>query len=95
MASLVGLVMEIVGSVVSVIEYVTVIVSCPMFPATSWALTVMTLAPSVSVMLAILHEVVPVAVPLPPVSHSHVTLVTPTVSDAVPAIVVIGLVSVD
>jgi len=33
-----------------------------------------------------LHEVVPLAVPLPPRLFDHVTCVTPTASDAVPPI---------
>ena len=69
-------------------------VSCPILPAASWATTVMILTPDVSVTLDIDHAVVPVAVPDPPVSHDHVTEDTPTASDAVPDIVVIGVVEV-
>ena len=68
--------------------------SCPMFPAASWADTVTMFAPSVRVRVAIDHDVVPVAVPEPPVLQVHVTEVTPTASDAVPDSVVIGLVPV-
>ena len=54
-------------------------------------MTVMTLGPFCSGMLAIDQLVVPVAVPLPPRLLLHVTCVTPTLSLAVPASVAVGL----
>ena len=57
-------------------------------PAASRAVTVMTFDPLLRVIEGTLHEVVPVAVPLPPALLLHVTEVTPTLSEAVPARVV-------
>jgi hypothetical protein len=53
-------------------------------PAASRASTVITLTPPWSVIEAIVQLVVPVAVPLPPLSFIHVTCVTPTTSVALP-----------
>jgi hypothetical protein len=69
------------------LSYVTVTVSEPTFPAASRARTVMTLSPATSATLAMLQLVVPDAVPDPPVAALvHVTVVTPTLSEAVPPI---------
>ena len=66
--------------------YVTVIVSVEVLPALSFAVTVILLSPLVRVMLEILQYVVPLAVPLPPLSLLHVTSFTPLVlSDALPS----------
>ncbi len=54
-------------------------------PAASAAVTVMTLTPLCRVIPDTDHDVVPIAVPLPPPLLDHVTRVTPTVSEAVPA----------
>src|SRR5688572_7046329 len=56
------------------------------FPATSRAVTVMTLAPGLSATAAIDHAVVPAAVPLAPRSLVQLTCDTPKASDAVPPI---------
>jgi hypothetical protein len=55
-------------------------------PAASRAVTVTTFAPLRSAILGTLQLVVPLAVPEPPRSLTHVTCVTPTLSDAVPEI---------
>lgn len=71
--------------------YVTVIVSEAVWlVAELVAVTVMTLAPVVRAILAALQEVVPVQVPLPPLSFAHVTLVHPV--EAVPDTVTVELV---
>ena len=57
----------------------------PVLPAASRAVTVMTLMPVASATLATLHKAVPLAVPLLPRSLLHVTCVTLTSSEAVPA----------
>jgi hypothetical protein len=75
---------EIVGGVVSDGVYVTVMVSVPELPAASRAVTVMTLDPLWRAIPEADHEVVPVAVPLPPRLLVQVTCVTPTLSEAVP-----------
>jgi hypothetical protein len=73
---------------------VTVIVSLEVLLAASRAVTVMAFEPEASGIGAD-QEVVPVAVPLPPVAGlAHVTEVTPTASDAVPP-TVIGVEEVD
>jgi hypothetical protein len=83
----VGEVMEIDGAVTSPVR-VTVMVSVEVFPAASLAVTVIGLLPTFSGILETLQEVVPEAVPLPPVSELlHVTWVTPTLSLAVPPMV--------
>jgi hypothetical protein len=63
---------------------VTVRVLVALLPAASRAVIVMTLAPPSNVIPLALHEVVPIAVPLPPRLLAHVTCVTPTASLAVP-----------
>ena len=68
---------------------VTVRVSVPVFRAVSWAVTVITLSPSCNDMLEIVQLVVPEAVPFPPRSFCQVTLVTPTLSEAVPPKVIV------
>jgi hypothetical protein len=78
----VGAVIVQVGAVAS---YVTVRTSVPTFPAASLARTVIALFPGVSATLAALQLVVPAAVPEAPVAaFVHVTVVTPTLSDALP-----------
>jgi hypothetical protein len=63
----------------------TVIVSTPVFPAASRARSVMTLFPAESTTPVTAQLVAPVAVPEAPVAEFvHVTLVTPTLSEAVP-----------
>ena len=57
----------------------------PLLPAASRAVTVITLEPDCSPIPLTDQFVVPVAVPLPPRLLLHVTCVTPTLSDAVPA----------
>src|ERR1041384_6535655 len=76
--------MAMVGTVGS---YVTVIVTAGLlvFPTVSVAVTVMTLLPIARGMAPTVHEVVPVAEPLPPVAaFDQATEATPTLSDAVP-----------
>lgn len=55
------------------------------FPALSFAVTVILLSPLERLILEIVQLVVPLAVPLPPLLLLHVTLLTlPELSDAVP-----------
>ena len=82
---MVGVVIVIVGTVVSGGVYVTVTVSVPVFPAASRAVTVMMFAPACNATSAD-QDSVPDAVPFPPRSFDHVTAVTAALSDAVPAI---------
>jgi len=56
----------------------------PVFPAASQAVTVSTLLPFFSAIPFTVQLVVPLAVP-PPMPFDHVTCVTPTLSEAVPA----------
>jgi hypothetical protein len=59
--------------------------SVPVFPEPSCAVTVMAFAPDTSAIPVTLQLVVPAAVPEPPVAAlTHVTDVTPTLSEAVP-----------
>jgi hypothetical protein len=93
-ASDVGAVIVHVGAIV---EYITVIVSPPTFPAASRARTTTTLSPTASATPVIVQLVVPLAVPEPPVAwFVHVTTVTPMLSEAVPprSTVAVGLVYV-
>jgi hypothetical protein len=77
---------EVIVQVGEVGSYVTVIVSVPTFAEASLARTVMTFAPADRAMDATLQLVVPEAVPDAPVAaFVHVTCVTPTSSEAVPA----------
>jgi hypothetical protein len=87
----VGDVMLTVGRVVSetVVVRVAVSVAVAVFPAASRAVTVTTFVPASSGIPAALQLAVPVAVPLPPRSLTHVTCVTPTLSDAVPPTVIV------
>ena len=62
----------------------TVKVSKLVWPMVSVAVTVITLVPSRRGILPTLQEVVPLAMPEPPLSLSHVTLLRPMSSDAVP-----------
>jgi hypothetical protein len=64
----VGEVMLMLGAVVSGGVYVTVSVAGVWFPAASYAVTVITLAPLAKLMLLAVHEVVPLAVPFALVS---------------------------
>ncbi len=69
--------------------------SVPVLPALSVAVTVMVLSPLERVMLEIDHEVVPVAVPFPPLLLLHVTPLIPlALSNAVPSILIVLLVVV-
>src|SRR5262245_25061433 len=79
----VGPVMVTAGFVVSGL-YVTVSWSVLVLPAASRAVTVRMLDPDCSVTELTDHDVVPLAVPLPPRLLDQVTWVTPTLSDAVP-----------
>src|SRR3989339_1228857 len=73
--------------------YVTAMASVPVLPALSLAVTVMVLSPLERVMLETDHEVVPVAVPLPPLLLLHVTLLIPlALSNAVPSMLIALLV---
>jgi len=72
-----------VGAVLAV--YVTVMVSVEVLPTLSFAVTVILLSPLIRLMLEMLQYVVPLAVPLPPLSLVHVTSFTPLeISDALP-----------
>jgi hypothetical protein len=63
-----------------------VIVSVPAFPAASRATTTIVLSPAARAIDATLQEVVPEAVPFAAVVRFvHTTVVTPTLSEAVPA----------
>ena len=70
---------------------VTVKLAVAMFVAASRAVTVSTFTPTWRAIPLAVQLVVPAAVPLPPRSFAHVTCVTPTVSDAVPPSVSVGL----
>jgi len=63
---------------------VTVSVTAPVLPAASNAVTVNTLEPGCNAIPLAVQLVVPVAVPEPPLLFVQRTLVTPTLSDAVP-----------
>src|SRR5436190_1247306 len=82
----VGVAIEIVGAVPSVI--VTVTAALLALPAESLAVTVMRLAPGLSGTEAD-HEVVPDAVPLPPWLFDQLTCVTPPRSAATPVTVTV------
>ena len=77
-----GAVIDTAGGVVSL--NVTVKVSVAVLPAASRAVTVSPFAPGCRTIPLAVQLVVPVAVPLPPALFTHVTWVTPTLSDAVP-----------
>ena len=78
---------------VGTVSAVTVIVSVPVLPAPSVAVTVMTLETPGRLTLETLQLVVPLAVPLPPISLFHVTEVTPLVlSEALPPRLIVLLV---
>ena len=64
--------------------YVTVRLSVTVLFAASRAVTVITVVPEATGTEATDHDVVPVAVPLPPRLVLQVTCVTPTLSEAVP-----------
>src|SRR5438045_1745126 len=77
-----GNVMSTAGATPSV--RVTVSTSVPISPAASWAVTVITVEPISSAMLATVHAVVPEAMPDAPLSVTQLTCVTPNASLAVP-----------
>ena len=82
-------VMLLAGLVVTVglavVEYVTVNVSVDMLLTASFAVTVIRLEPATREILVIDHDVVPIAVPEVLLAElNQVTLVTPTLSEAVP-----------
>src|ERR1043165_2163407 len=77
----VGVVIATVGTIAS---DVTVSTAVPTLPAASCAVTVTTFAPGCRAIPLVDQLVVPVAVPLPPRSLTHVTWVTPTLSLALP-----------
>ena len=85
MAAETGAVNATLGEVASAGVQVTVRIATPEFPAASRAVTVMTLDPLRSAMPVADQLVVPVAIPLPPRLFAQVTWVTPTLSEAVPA----------
>jgi len=70
---------------VSVGVTVTVKLAVLVLPAASRALTVRAFVPGWRTTPLVTQLVVPLAVPPPPRTFSHVTCVTPTLSDAVPA----------
>ena len=75
--------------------YVTCSVSVPELPAPSLAVTVITLSPLDRLMLEIVQEAVPVAVPFPPLLLLHDTLLMPLeLSDALPPMLIVLLVAV-
>src|SRR5260221_11116158 len=72
--------------------YVTVSGAPPVLPAASCAVTVIAFTPDTSATLAMLQLPVPVALPLALFAAlRQVTLVTPTLSDAVPANATVAL----
>jgi hypothetical protein len=77
---------ELINGAATAGVLLTVRMAVLVFPAASRAVTVITFVPLERVMLA-LHEVVPVAVPLPPRELDQLTWVTPNgplkLSDAV------------
>jgi hypothetical protein len=68
----------------TVVSSVTARVSMPTFPAGSSARTVKLFTPDCRVMLLQVQDVVPVQLPFPPRSFTHVTSETPPLSEAVP-----------
>ena len=75
--------------------YVTCNVSVPELPAPSLAVTVITLSPLDKIILETVQLAVPVAVPFPPLSLLHDTLLMPlTLSDALPPRLIALLVDV-
>jgi hypothetical protein len=77
-----GAVTATVGKVVS--PRVTVRLAVFVLPAASRAVTASTFEPSWRAIELAVQLLVPVAVPLPPRLFTHVTWVTPTLSEAVP-----------
>jgi hypothetical protein len=76
----------------AIVEYVTVIVSPPTFPAASRARTTTTLSPTASATPVIVQLVVPLAVPEPPVAwFVQTTCVTARLSEAVPPRSTVGV----
>ncbi len=67
--------------------YVTVMTAVAEFPPESIAVTVTVLIPACRTIPDTDHEVVPVAVPLPPRLFVHVTWLIPAADEAVPLIV--------
>src|SRR5690606_443595 len=66
----------------------TLTITLPRLPAASWALTITRFVPGWSGMGPALHVDVPLAVPLCPVSVVQATATTPTLSTAVPPMVI-------
>ena len=91
MVPVVGELILITGDVVSGIVYVTVKVSDELLSASSWAVIVKTFSPSAKVMPTTLQDVVPVAVPEPPLELLHATLLTPVSSEDVPLRVILDV----
>ena len=75
--------------------FVMVIVSVPILPALSLAVTVITLLPLERLIPEAFQLVVPIAVPLPPLSFAQLTLFIPlVVSEALPRKLIVELVEV-
>ena len=75
--------------------FVMVIVSVPILPALSLAVTVITLLPLERLIPEAFQLVVPIAVPLPPLSFAQLTLFIPlVVSEALPPKLIVELVEV-
>src|SRR3989339_1653990 len=73
--------------------FVMVIVSVPILPALSLAVTVITFVPLYKPILPILHDVVPLAAPLPPLLLDQATVFIPlALSDALPLMLMVELV---
>ena len=89
--------MAIVGRVVSAVvdPYVTVSTSVAVLPEVSRAVSVITFVPICSPIEGALHEVVPDAVPLPPLLFDQLTDATPLLSDAVPRSATVAVVDVN
>jgi hypothetical protein len=84
-------VMTVSGGLISTGRYDTVSVAVSLFPAASFAITDMTLLPFSKDISFTAQEVVPDAVPVACVLvFTHVTSVTPTLSEAVPKMLMVG-----
>jgi hypothetical protein len=83
--------MIVSGGSISTGVYVTVSVAVPLLPAASFAVTDITLLPLFKDIPFTAQEVVPDAVPVALVLlFTHVTSVTPTLSEAVPKMLMVG-----
>ncbi len=76
--------MVITGETLPTTLYVTVMTAVPELPAESRAVTVTMLTPAWRTIPDADHDVVPMAVPLPPRLFVHVTWLIPAVDEAVP-----------